>query len=172
MCGATLAVCGYHLGYTLARGKYRCVVGTGLAGTYDAQLLGKAVLVKKDVLKNVGIEGEEWVLDGRWNTAPVPQQIESAIAICKSLLPPDIERVICITVPQTKRSPPPFLPKTIETLEGWAMAYACRAAGVPFLHLRLVVNLVGKEVDISAVNPHWLSHLLNERLLPHLQHYI
>ena len=132
------------------------IIQAGIAGTFDTNIpLGKVVVVKDDMLGDMGVEE-----DGKWKDIfEIKLEKSSYYPFEKRKLPnPHLEKfnllklpeVTAITVNQISTRPEriqqlikkynPYL----ESMEGCALHYVCRNANIPFIQIRSVSNYVGE----------------------------
>ena len=132
------------------------IIQAGIAGTFNIYIsLGKVVVVKDDMLGDMGVEE-----DGKWKDIfEMKLEKSSYYPFEKRKLPnPHLEKfnilklpeVTAITVNEISTRPEriqqlikkynPF----IESMEGCALHYVCRKANIPFLQMRSVSNYVGE----------------------------
>ncbi|MFV0347760.1 MAG: futalosine hydrolase [Halodesulfovibrio sp.] len=145
------------------------VLNLGIAGTFDPQAcpLGSAVLAEREVWPEYGLRTAQGV-DSRGIAFPlwggtdpgVEQPLEQAIWDTVELSPAEDLRRIGLNCPKaltgtsitvagvtgTAEHAAMFRDRygaLTENMEGFALALGCRQAGVPFVELRTVSNVVG-----------------------------
>lgn len=132
------------------------IIQAGIAGTFDTNgSLGKTVVVKDDMLGDMGVEE-----DGKWKDIfELKLEKSSYYPFEKRKLPNHhlekfnllkLPEVSAITVNEISTRPEriqqlikkynPF----IETMEGCALHYVCRNANIPFIQMRSISNYVGE----------------------------
>jgi futalosine hydrolase len=147
--------CAAHLSALLARKSYRCVIQAGLAGSFVPVYPKLSVVcVAEEALADLGAESNGSYLDliemGLLQGQQVPfvngvLQANEAGLFDSCSLP----RVRSVTVNRTLGDPRSIgwiegrYSPDIVNMEGAAMFYVCLLAGVPFLELRAVSDMVG-----------------------------
>jgi futalosine hydrolase len=153
----------FRLGRALAAGAFSGVVNLGLAGSFQpARLpLGAAALVDAEIWPEFGLATDQGI-DPRGLGFPLGEDAvgpvfdslgldpEAAAAAMGLALPQGLARAASLTVSAASGTPeraaklsaahPDAL---LENMEGFALAWGCRLAGLPFLEVRAVSNRVG-----------------------------
>lgn len=170
--GRELAVCltgvgpvaaGVHLGRLLGAGGIAGVVNLGLAGSFDLARapLGAPVAATAELFPEYGLLGADGAVDP-WGLG-FPQCVLGGEPVHDRLAldPAGAAAALGLALPETavfgesatvasvaaaparsaaaKRLPQPLT----ENMEGFALALACAATGLPFVELRVVSNRVG-----------------------------
>lgn len=156
------------------------IIQAGIGGTFDSSIpLGKTVVVKEDILGDMGVEE-----DGKWKDIfEMKLEKSSYYPFEKRKLPnPHLQKfnllklpeVTAISVNEISTRPEkiqqlikkynPFL----ESMEGSALHYVCRKSNTPFLQIRSISNHVGERDKEN-----WALHLaltnLNECLIKYIE---
>lgn len=146
----------YMLTAAIIRQKPDLVVQAGIAGSFNLTDLpaGKTVLVKYDVLGDLGMEEKEkfttvfdagfagrnhFPFNNGWLINPHPLLNDTSYPVVKSVT---ISKV-SDSVLQKQQLIETFSPQT-ETMEGAAAHYVCLQQQVPFLQIRSISNEVGE----------------------------
>ena len=138
------------------------VVNCGIAGSFDLTTapLGGLVLATTETFPEYGLRGAQktdarglafpqLTLDGRPVFDRLPLAPEAAAATLDLSLPQEAVRGTCITVAGVSAAPDRAAAlaqkyeAVAESMEGFAVALAAAACGLPFLELRAVSNRVG-----------------------------
>ena len=150
-----------HLGLALGRENPSGVLCLGVAGTFDPRVaaIGDTAVLDQAVFADYGLFGENGVdprgiglPQGFLNDAPVfdrlaldPDAVRERLALC---VPARWPRLSGLTVCAASGTAARALDMArhgaaLESMEGFALAYAAAQAGVPFIEVRTVSNLVG-----------------------------
>lgn len=152
--GIGLVATAYNLGRLLTSHKYDLVIQAGVGGSFDRSIpLGDVVTVNNDCFADMGAEDHDNYLDIfemgliSKDEAPFSNGCLPALEMSWDLFR-NMKAVKGITVSMVsgnshtiQRLAATYGPVT-ESMEGAAMHYACRIAGVPFVQLRAVSNYV------------------------------
>lgn len=163
---AALSLGAFLAGNPAVRSSLRCVVNMGIAGSCDpAQApVGSAVLVTEEVLPDYAIRQDDGTLtvlnfpQGTLGAAPAGTRLPlapraalgnpglSRHSACDAV--PLIEGVSITSAsvsgtPATAARAAAAAGGLIENMEGFSLALACAAAGLPFVELRTVSNPAG-----------------------------
>lgn len=144
----------YNLGRLLTSHKYDLVIQAGVGGSFDRSIsLGDVVMVNNDCFADMGAEDHDNYLDifemgliGK-DEAPFSNGCLPALEMSWDIFS-NMKAVKGITVSMVSGNSHTIqrLATTYgavtESMEGAAMHYACRIAGVPFVQLRAVSNYV------------------------------
>lgn len=150
-----------HLGLALGRENPSGVLCLGVAGTFDPRVasIGDAAVLNQAVFADYGLFGENGVdprgiglPQGFLGGQPVfdrlgldPDAASERLALS---VPDDWPRLCGLTVSAASGTSARATAMArhgaiLESMEGFALAYAAAQAGVPFLEVRTVSNLVG-----------------------------
>jgi futalosine hydrolase len=147
--------CAAHLSALLARNQYRAVIQAGLAGSFHSKYPKLSVVcVAEEILADLGAESNGSYLDLiemgllQAQQAPFKDGVlhanEAGLFDSRAL-----PRVRSVTVNRTLGDPLSIgwvtdrYSPDIVNMEGAAMFYVCLLAGVPFMELRAVSDMVG-----------------------------
>ncbi len=144
----------FNLGRLLTSHKYDLVIQAGVGGSFDRNIpLGDVVLVNNDCFADMGAEDHDNFLDifemgliGK-DEAPFSNGCLPAPELPWNIFS-NVKAVKGITVSMVSGSSNTIqrLAATYgavtESMEGAAMHYACRIAGMPFVQLRAISNYV------------------------------
>lgn len=144
------------------RGRVKGVVNVGVAGSFDLDRVGlrQRVVVRTEIWPEFGLWGEGGI-DPRglglplgrgpggpiWDGLTLDPEKQATDMGC--FLPPDWPRVASVTVagvsgiPARAKALQKRYNPDIENMEGFALAWGCHRAGVPFLQCRTISNRVG-----------------------------
>lgn len=155
------------------------IIQIGIAGTFQQKMaLGKVVLVKEEMLGDMGVEeGGKWkdLFDLKlekssyhpFEKRKLPNPWLSTYNLLK------LSEVSAITINEITTNPKRIeqLRKKynpdIESMEGAALHYVCREANIPFLQIRAISNYIG-ERDKANWKIKESLEALNETLLKYL----
>ncbi len=167
--GVGMVSTAYWLGKTLAEHQYNCAINAGVAGCFYKDLpLGTVVNVERDSIAELGAEDGDQILnleDMNLDSDPIMEvDTISNKTVWKLDFLKELPRVMGITVNRVhgnsdsisdileKRNP------TVESMEGAAFLYACKAADLDCIQLRALSNYVeprdrsGWELDKAIRN--------------------
>ena len=144
--GVDVTATAFHLGWILSREKPDWVINAGIAGAFSPQWpLGTVVQVVQERFGDLGVEeADGHFIDveemGLWPYAEMsnPHPPLPSLGVCKGLTVHKVHgstasiQKIRLKYPDTD----------VESMEGAAFFYACLAAGVPFVEIRSISNLV------------------------------
>jgi futalosine hydrolase len=132
------------------------VVGYGVAGTYPGSSLrvGDVCLVGDDQLADEGVAAEDGFhalpdLDlglGLGEVGPFPADPEQTATVARALAVPIVSAATVSTCSATDDRAAALAARTgagIETMEGAALALACRSFGIPWIQIRAISNRTG-----------------------------
>jgi len=171
----------YMLTSAIIRHQPNLVVQAGIAGSFNLSDLptGKTVLVKYDVLGDLGMEEKEkfttvfdagfagrnhFPFNNGWLINPHPLLNDAAYPVVKSVTISKVSDSLL----QKQQLIETFSPQT-ETMEGAALHYVCLQQQVPFLQIRSISNEVG-ERDKSKWKIKEAIENLNAALIQLLNH--
>jgi futalosine hydrolase len=174
--GVGMLAAAVSLTQLLAEEKPDLVIQAGIAGCFNPGIsLGKIVTVNEEALGDTGVQEE-----GRWKDLfDLKLEKSSYPPFEKRKLPnPWLEKfnllklpaVNAVTINEISTDPKRIqqicrkYDPAIESMEGAALHYTCRAAGIPFLQIRAVSNYIG-ERDKSKWKLGESITALNEALL-------
>jgi futalosine hydrolase len=153
----------YMLGRLIGerQGRLKGVVNLGVAGTFaiDEHRVGEPVIIDREIWPEFGLWTEQGVdprglglPHGRtggttiWNDLPLhPETNGSAMGLA---LPGSWRKAASITVAGVSGSPQRAHALrlahgvSVENMEGFALGWACSRAGLPFVELRVISNVV------------------------------
>jgi futalosine hydrolase len=132
------------------------VIQAGIAGCFDKSVnLGKIVVVKEEALADMGVQEE-----GKWKDIfDLKLEKSSYHPFEKRKLPNPwltkfnllkLPEVCSITINEITTDPERIqqlvkkYDPLIESMEGAALHYACREAGIPFIQIRAISNYIGE----------------------------
>jgi len=132
------------------------IIQAGIAGCFDASaVLGKVVVVKEEVLADMGVEE-----DGKWKDIfdmklekssyhpferrKLPNPWLSKFNLMKL---PEVSSITINEITTNKERIQQLIKKYdpfIESMEGAALHYVCREANIPFIQIRATSNYIGE----------------------------
>jgi futalosine hydrolase len=132
------------------------VIQAGIAGCFDPVMsLGKVVVVNEEALADMGVEE-----DGKWKDIFDLKLEKSSyhpferrklpnpwLAEFNLLKLPEVSAVTINQISTNKEKIQQLTKKynpVIESMEGSALHYVCREAGIPFLQVRAISNYIGE----------------------------
>jgi futalosine hydrolase len=147
--------CAVHLARALARSPYSLVVQAGLAGSFTSALPKRAVVrVSSEVCADLGAEDRSGFLDLRdmGLLDPNVPPFKDGVLVAPELPYPSVQAlqaVSSVTVNRVLSAPESiawvrerYAPHVVN-MEGAACFYAALLAGVPFVQLRAISDMVG-----------------------------
>lgn len=155
------------------------IIQLGIAGTFNARLpLGNVVLVKEEILGDMGVEEE-----GKWKDIfDLKLEKSSYHPFEKRKLPNPwlttynllkLPELCSITVNEITTHPKriELLTKKynpeLESMEGASLHYVCREANIPFIQMRAISNYIGERNKANWKMKEALE-ALNDTLLKYL----
>ncbi len=144
---AAVAVAG-----ALARGRYDAVVNAGIAGAFRGSArVGDAVLVRDDVLADLGLEGGGPLSLPDGATLVERTTADSALlGICTPTALPLVRGVTVAQVTATDATAARLRARyaaDVESMEGFSVLRAAAVAKIPALEVRGISNYVGDRVS-------------------------
>ncbi|MEN9686683.1 MAG: futalosine hydrolase [Bacteroidota bacterium] len=156
------------------------VIQAGIAGCFDQNIpLGTVVVVKDESLADTGVEE-----DGKWKDIfDLKLEKSSYHPYEKRKLPNQhlpklnllqLPEVNAITINQISSSPQKIAQLTkkyeplIESMEGAALHFVCREAGIPFIQIRSISNYIGERNKARWLLKEAIENL-NETLIKYLE---
>ncbi len=132
------------------------IIQTGIAGTFQPKMvLGKVVLVKEEILGDMGVEE-----DGKWKDLfDLKLEKSSYHPFEKRKLPNPwlstynllkLPELSAITVNEITTNPKRIeqlrkkYSPDLESMEGASLHYVCREANIPFIQMRAISNYIGE----------------------------
>lgn len=153
--GVGQLLCGVHLTRTLATGQYSQVLQAGVGGSFDVSLgRGTVVVVDEEVLADLGAEDNGSFLDIfhmgllKRDEAPFGDGVLGS-RVPQLLALKGLPRVRSVTVNRVLSEArsiewvrAQYRPQVVN-MEGAALFYSCLTAGIPFVSLRAISDMVG-----------------------------
>lgn len=162
----------YNISMYLEQQRPKAVLQVGIAGAYPNTGLevGDIVQITSESVYPYGIEEADGGLTPLWEKEFFSDVNFSSGTLSNSLTLPNIPQVAGITTFTTTGTNETvtkiaklFPQASVESMEGFALFYACRAKNIPFLEIRAISNMVERR------NPAlWNIPLALERLKSYL----
>jgi futalosine hydrolase len=154
--GVGMLATAVSLSKLLAEEKPDLIIQAGIAGCFDETIsLGKVLAIRDESLADMGVEE-----DGKWKDIFDLKLEKSSyhpferrrlpnpwLADFNLLKLPEVSAVTINTVTTGKERIQQLIRKydpVTESMEGAALHYTCREAGIPFLQIRSVSNYIGE----------------------------
>lgn len=172
--GVGMVATAYALGRHLTDHTYDLIINVGIAGSFDRQILPGTVLnIVSDTFSELGAEDGALFIPA--DQLGLGDCTFSGFAPLVEPFLPDLPRVRGITVncvhghEPTIRSVLTRFAATTESMEGAAVFFAARQAGIPVIQVRAVSNYVEKrnrdnwQIDTAVTNLNaWLIRFLEK----------
>jgi len=177
--GAGILSSAVSLTRLIAEEKPELIIQTGIAGCFDTTVdLGKVFVVKEEILGDIGVEE-----DGNWKDHfDLKLEKSSYPPYEKKRLPnnhlpkfnllklPEATGITVNEITTNANRIEQLLKKynpTLESMEGAALHYVCRAMDTPFIQMRAVSNYIG-ERDKTKWKMKEAVDLLNQLVLKYV----
>jgi len=172
--GVGMVAAAYALGKQLASGHYDLVLNVGIAGSFNRDIpLGEVIFVHTDILSELGAEDGDQFIDSEalgltsnrfstTGTACAPfGELRQCTGITVNRVHGD-EQAIAEIIERIR-------PDT-ESMEGAAVYYAAKQAGIPAAQVRAISNYVERRdkskwkipLAIDSLN-RWLTNFINQQ---------
>ncbi len=172
--GVGMVATAYTLGRHFADHTYDLVINAGIAGSFDKQIpLGTVLHIASDTFAELGAEDGTSFIPA--DQLGLGECTFSGFAPAAAPFLTDLPRVTGITVncvhghEPSIRSVRARLGATTESMEGAAVFFAARQAGIPVIQVRAVSNYVEKrnrdswQIGTAVTNLNaWLAHFLEK----------